>query len=161
LRAGLASLVSLATLSIACVGSGSSGAPETPKVEDGLYSAQVNEKVAGGKDLIMRFDEVERRGDASVVRVRRESGASVPSAMFIAKGCYEMARRRGAKYFVNLKEWPDAKGDRMYIIAFTSSKNVDLKRLCGPDCENVITDDSFMSVDEFSLLWGESAAERR
>lgn len=156
MRTVSASLVSLATLLVVgCSGSASSGGPQRPKGVDELYSAEVNEKAATGKDLIMRFDEVERRAGASVVRVWHQAGASVPSVMFVVKGCYEMAKLRGAKYFVNIKEWRDEQGNWMYVVAFTSTKNVDLKRLYGDDCQAAITEDSFMSVEAYDLLWGD------
>ena len=81
MRAVSASLLGLATLLTGCSGSATSRGPHGPRAVDELYSAEVNEKATTGKDLIMRFDEVERRGGASVVRVQRQAGASVPSIM--------------------------------------------------------------------------------
>ena len=91
----------------------------------GLYHEEVSQKVEEGKDLIMVFDELERQEKFSIVRVKHTSGASVPSIMFIAKGCYEIAKLRGEKYFINLKEWSDEQGNWIYKIGYTSDKNND------------------------------------
>ncbi len=78
-----------------------------------LYHDQVAAKSTDGrgKSLVMTFDEVARYDRYSIVKVRRTSGASVPSVMFVVHGLYEMAKIRGDKYFINLKEWTDAEGD--------------------------------------------------
>ena len=93
-----------------------------------FYHNEVSVKSStGGKDLIMTFDEVERHEKFSVVKVRHTSGASVPSIMFLTKGVYEMAKRRGVGYFTNLKEWTDAEGNWLYKIGFSNDGKVDPK----------------------------------
>ena len=81
----------------------------------------------GGKDLVMTFEELRRDTKTSTATVKHVSGASVPSAMFIARGAYDTARARGAAYFINLKEWEAEGGARMYLIGFAPDKNVDPK----------------------------------
>ena len=45
--------------------------------------------------------------------------------MFVLRGAYDIARARGAAYFINLKEWEGADGARMYLVGFGPDKNVD------------------------------------
>lgn len=101
-----------------------------------LYHESINHKAKEGKDLIMTFDEIERHEKYSIVRVKHTSGASVPSIMFVVKGCYKIAKLRGAKYFINLKEWSDGKDNWMYKIGYTSDKNNNPKEYFGADIDS-------------------------
>jgi len=92
-----------------------------------LIRREVKQANPGGKDLVMTFEELSRDVKTSTAKVKRVSGASVPSAMFIARGAYDIARARGAAYFINLKEWDAEDGTRMYLIGFAPDKNVDPK----------------------------------
>ena len=121
--------------------------------ETGLYHDEVNIKAKEGKDLIMTFNEVERHDRYSVVKVKRTSGASVPSIMFVVKGCYEIAKIRKAQYFINLKEWEDSNGDWVYKIGFSSDHTVDSKAYFGVDIDPK-KELMFMSVKDYDLLWG-------
>jgi len=122
--------------------------------EEGLYHDEANVKAkAGGKDLAMTFDEVERHDKYSIVKVKRTSGASVPSIMFVVKGCYEIAKIRKARYFINLKEWEDIQGNWVYKIGFTSDNTVDPKKYFGNDVD-LKKDLEFMTVKDYDLLWG-------
>lgn len=101
----------------------------------------------------MTFDEVERHDTYSIVKVKRTSGASVPSIMFVVKGCYEIAKIRKAEYFINLKEWADTDRNWFYKIGFTSDKTVDPRTFFGHDID-ATKDLKFMSVKDYDLLWG-------
>jgi hypothetical protein len=118
-----------------------------------LYHDEVNIKAKEGKDLIMTFDESERYERYSIVKVKRTSGASVPSIMFVVKGCYEIAKIRKAQYFINLKEWEDANGNWVYKIGFSSDNTVDPKAYFGDDID-LKKELMFMSVKDYDLLWG-------
>lgn len=132
---------------------GSACAHKKSSGNGGLVSIEVNRKATdGGKDLIMKFEEVERRDGVSVVRVRHESGASVASIMFVAKGMCQIAKRRGARYFGTMKEWINDRGEWMYLEAFTSGKDVDLKRMCGADCDAPIDANALTSVEDCEFL---------
>jgi hypothetical protein len=123
------------------------------KGETGLFHDEVNIKVKEGKDLVMTFDEVERQDRVSIVKVKRTSGASVPSIMFVVKGCYQIAKSRKLPYFINLKEWTDTQGNWVYKIGFSSDKTVNPKTYFGPDIDSK-KDLLFMSVEDYDLLWG-------
>lgn len=124
------------------------------KGETGLYHDKVNIKAeSGGKDLIMTFDEVERHDKYSIVKVKRTSGASVPSIMFVVKGCYEIAKIRKEQYFINLKEWIDTDGNWVYKIGFASNNTVDPKTHFGEDID-LGKNLGFMSVKDYDLRWG-------
>lgn len=148
-------------ISILCLcflgnGCSSSKSNNSNKDEDSgkLYTSKVNIKNEGGKDLIMTFEEIERHEDISVIRVKHIEGASVPSIMFVVKGCYEIAKIRQKNYFVNIKEWRDKEGNWMYVEAFTSTKDINLKVFERADCVKKIDEDSFMSVKMYDVLWG-------
>jgi hypothetical protein len=55
-------------------------------------------KVENGKTLDMRFDEIERTDDASIVEVTFGSGGSVSSSMFVMRGVCAVAAARHAGY---------------------------------------------------------------
>jgi hypothetical protein len=118
-----------------------------------LHHDEVNIKSKEGKDLVMTFDEVERHDRYSIVKVKYTSGASVPSIMFVVKGCYEIAKIRNAQYFINLKEWEDTNGNWVYKIGFSSDNTIDPKTYFGADID-LKKDLTFMSVKNYDLLWG-------
>ncbi len=118
----------------------------------GLWIDEVNIKSDGGKDLIMKFVEIERTDDYSIARVEFTSGASVPSIMFIVKGFYTIAKQRGTKYFINLKEWRN-NDYWMYKVGFTNSNEIDLKRIYGNDIKEELNREAFMSVSDYDLIW--------
>ncbi len=118
-----------------------------------LYHQEMSVKAKEGKDFIMSLEEVERQKTFSIIKVKHTSGASVPSAVFIVKGCYEIAKIRGAGYFINLKEWEDDRGNWLYKIGFSSNPNVNPKEYFGDDID-LSKDLEFMSVQSYDLLWG-------
>jgi hypothetical protein len=99
--------------------------------DSNLYVSDVNEANPGGKDLIMRFEELERGERTSTAKLTFTSGASVASAMFIQRGFYEIAKGRGAKFYITLREWDADDGTRMYLIGFSDSDAVDPKAYFG------------------------------
>lgn len=82
----------------------------------------------------MKITEIERKDNISILRFSCvKMGSSVGTSMFIARGFYEVAKSRGAEYFINLKEWDDKKGGRIFIAGFTNTKDVDLKKEFGDE----------------------------
>jgi hypothetical protein len=68
-----------------------------------LVSFEVDEgPVENGKQLKMKFTELERVGDVSRVAVKFTSGGSVSSIMVQVRGQCMIAQQRGAKYFWKL-----------------------------------------------------------
>ena len=118
-----------------------------------LYHEEVNIKAKEGKDLIMALDEVDRQEKFSIIRVKFTSGASVPSSMFVIKGCYEIAKIRGMKYFINLKEWADERGDWFYKIGFSEDNHIDPKVFFEDDIDET-KDLEFLSVENYDVFWG-------
>jgi hypothetical protein len=98
------------------------------------------------------FSEIERHKNYSVVAVTVAPGTAAPPSMFVLKGCYEMAKRRGAAYFVTLREWQDAKGNWDYVVGFSPDDRVDPATFFG-----VPVDPGkklmFKSVKDYDLLW--------
>jgi hypothetical protein len=121
---------------------------------DGLWIDEVNIKSDSGKDFIMKFEELERAQDFSIVRVQHTSGASVPSSMFVAKGMYTIAKQRGVENFINLKEWRDENDHAMYKVGFANSKEIDLKHKYGNDIKPGLNSRAFMSARDFDILRG-------
>lgn len=103
----------------------------------------------------MKFEEIERREEYSIVRVTHTSGASVPSVMFVSKGFYNIAKQRGKKYYINLKDWTDADKKWMYKkVGFVDSKDIDLKKIYGSDIKEDLNAKSFSSVEDDNLFFG-------
>lgn len=121
--------------------------------ESKLYEASVNVKNKNGKDLIMSFKETERKENISLVSLTFESGSSVASSMFIAKGMYKIAKSRNMVYFVNLKEWKAEDGSRKYIVGFSNDKSLNIAEFFG---ENADTNKKlkFLSTQQFDIIWG-------
>lgn len=118
-----------------------------------LHRREVEQKNPGGKDLVMAFEEVSRDEKTSLARVVFKSGASVPASMFVVQGFYDIARARGAAYFVKLREWSAADGAQMYLVGFSNDKNVspaEYFQLAAPLPGEI----QFMSVQQFSGIFG-------
>jgi hypothetical protein len=124
------------------------------KGQASLYHKEVNDKVntVNGKALIMELDEVERFAKFSIIREKFTSGASVPRVMFTVRCLYEMAKLRGAGYFINLKEWTGEKGDSMSKIGFSSEPKVDPSLYFGDDIDRS-KGLQFVSVKDLDILW--------
>jgi len=119
-----------------------------------LHRREVNQKNPGGKDLVMTFEELRRDEKTSTAKVKHVSGASVPSIMFTVRGFYDIARARGATYFIKLKEWEDKDGGWMYLVGFSRDKNVDLQKYFGltePLPKN--DEHEFMAVKDYDLIF--------
>src|SRR5690606_7781753 len=87
-----------------------------------LYQKEYDEKPSNGKPLRIAIREVERGDLTSRLVVEFSSGASVPSAMAVARAAYDIAKDRKKCFFINLKEWEDEEGKWNYIIGFTNKK---------------------------------------
>jgi len=122
-----------------------------------LWVDEVDIKSEQGKDLILKFEEIERQEGYSIVRFRFTSGASVPSIMFMVKGFYTIAKQRGRKYFVTLQEWKDPDGAWMYKEGFVDSKDVDLTARYSSDIKAGIGPDAFLAVEDYDAFWGTEA----
>jgi hypothetical protein len=90
--------------------------------EPTLYHREYNEKQTTGKALRMVIREVERTDMTSTLMIDFTSGASVPSVMAITRACYDIAKARNKKYFINLKEWEDEKGRWHYLTGFSDKE---------------------------------------
>ena len=93
--------------------------------DDGLYHQSVDVRNPGGKDLIMRLDEVARDDKTSTIKIVMISGASVPSALFIAEGVYNIIHKREKAYFIKLKEWQAEAHTTMMVVGFSDDATVD------------------------------------
>jgi hypothetical protein len=149
-----ANLTLLLIALILCGCSREKHSPGTAKFGSILYRNEVNETNAEGKNLMMTFEELRRDEKTSTVKVTFKSGASVPSIMFIARGCYDIANERHALYFANLKEWKAEDGGWMYLAGFSNDKTVDLwqyfnlaEPLPKSDTHN------FMAVKDFDAIF--------
>ena len=118
-----------------------------------LYEASVNFKNKKGKDLVMSFKETERKKHTSHVSLTFESGSSVASSMFIAKGMYKIAKSRNMAYFVNLKEWKSEDGTRKYIVGFSNDKTLNIVTFFGKDADTN-KKLKFLSTEQFDVMWG-------
>ena len=127
--------------------------PVTVHGQAPLYRDEINlPPQGGGKGLVMTFAEVERQPRYSIVKVRYVSGSSVGSAMYVVKGCWEIARQRGAEYFVNLQEWRDSEGNAILKIGFTNDKLVDPRTYFDTEIDPT-KELLFLSVTEYAPLW--------
>ena len=68
----------------------------------------------------------------------------------------DIAKARGAAYFINLKEWEVEGGARMYLIGFSQDKNVDPKTYF--DLKEALPADKrllFLSVSAYERIFKE------
>ena len=111
----------------------------------------------GDTNRLMRIAELERSGNTSTLRLTyKKMGSSVGSSMFIASAFYEVAKARGMEYFINLKEWEDSNGGRLYIAGFTNTKDADIHKEFGT--EYALTNEwgearGYMSVSQCRMLF--------
>jgi hypothetical protein len=117
---------------------------------------QIDSKDFGDTNSLIKIVEFERNTNTSKLRMTyQKMGSSVGSSMFIMRGFYEVAKARGAEYFINLKEWDDKDGSRIYIAGFTNTKDADLKKEFGAeyDYNNEYGQKrGFMSVSQLKRL---------
>jgi len=105
------------------------GAATTP-----VTLVRIDSKDFGETNSLIQIEELERDANTSKLRMTHQKlGSSVGSSMFIMRGLYEVAKSRGAEYFINLKEWDDMEGGRIYIAGFTNTKDADLKKEFGEE----------------------------
>lgn len=118
---------------------------------------QVDSRDFGDTNCLMKIVELERNANTSKLRLTyQKMGSSVGSSMFIMRGFYEVAKARGAGYFINLKEWDDQNGGRIYIAGFTNAKDADLKKEFGEgfNYENEYGQKhGFASVSQLKILF--------
>lgn len=86
----------------------------------------------GDKDRKATAAELERNGNTSKIKVVfQKRGGAVGDSIFIVMATYKVAEARNYEYFVNLKEWDDKDGGRIYIAGFTNKKDADIKKEFG------------------------------
>ena len=119
-----------------------------------LHRREVNEKAAaGGKDLIMKLEELRRDAKTSEIKVIHTSGASVPSSMFIMRGCYDIAVARQAAFFIKLKEWKADDGTTHMLLGFSNDENMDPKTFF--DLKEPLSEEAeFMVVEDLKVMFG-------
>jgi hypothetical protein len=118
---------------------------------------QVDSRDFGDTNSFMRVVELERNANTSKLRLTYQKlGSSVGSSMFIMRGFYEVAKARGAEYFINLKEWDDQNGGRIYIAGFTNIKDADLKKEFGEEFDYMNESGQkrgFMGVSQLKIVF--------
>jgi hypothetical protein len=102
--------------------------------------------------MMMTFEELTRDEKTSTVKVTRSSGTSVPSAMFVLRGCYDIALARNAPYFINLKEWEAEDGSWMYLVGFSNDSSVDVARHFKLS-EPLAKTNRFLAVKDYDLIF--------
>jgi hypothetical protein len=118
---------------------------------------QIDSRDFGDTNSLIKIVEFERNTNTSKFRMTHQKmGSSVGSSMFIMRGFYEVAKARGAEYFINLKEWEDKDGSRIYIAGFTNTKDADLKKEFGEEYDYKNESGQkrgFMSVSQLKRLF--------
>ena len=122
--------------------------------DEKLHHSEVNQKNPGGKDLTMTFEETKREGDISTVKVTMTSGASVPSAMFIMRGVYDIAKIRKKGFLIKLSEKEEEDGSWTYRFGFANDSKVNPQKHFNlkeplPDDEGY----TFMAVKDLDLIF--------
>jgi len=118
---------------------------------------QIEMKDKDGAGIAMAATELERGEKTSKIRViRKKRVGSVGSSLFVVQACYEIAEARKCEYFVNLMEWDDKDGSRLYLIGFTNRKDADIKKEFGEqfDYTNEFGQErKLLSVSQFRPLF--------
>ena len=124
---------------------------------DSTSLVQIDSTDFGDTNCFMKIVEVERNANTSKLRLTYQKlGSSVGSSMFICRGFYEVAKARGAEYFINLKEWDDPDGGRLFIAGFTNTKDADLKKEFGEEFDYETKHHQkrgYMSVSQFKMIF--------
>ena len=119
-----------------------------------LYRRDIDQLNPGGKHLVMSFEEVRREEKTSLAKVTYKSGASVASSMFTARCFYDIARARGALYFIKLKNWKAEDGSQMYLVGFSTTKSVSPTEYFGlTEPLPTSKEYDFMSVEDFGRIF--------
>lgn len=119
-----------------------------------LIRREVNGETSDRRSIKMTFEELQRDEKTSTVMVKTVNGGSVGSAMFEVRGNWDIAKARGAAYFINLKSWQGENGEQMSLIGFAPDKNVDLKTYF--DLKEPLPPDKrllFLSVSAYERLF--------
>ncbi len=105
---------------------------ETPgKPAAKLHRREERGTTRDGRDIVMIFEELKRDEKTSTATVKSVGGGSVDSAMFVMRGAFDIAKARGAAYFVKLKEWESENGAWMSLIGFAPGKDVNPQEYFG------------------------------
>lgn len=119
---------------------------------------KINAKDFGDTNSPAKALELERNGNTSKIKVVNNNSSSVGESIFVARAFFEVAKARHCEYFVNLKEWTDNDGGRIYIAGFTNRKNADVKKEFGT--QYTAKDQNgerriYLSVSQFKRLWSD------
>lgn len=117
---------------------------------------KINAKDFGNTNSPAKALELERNGNTSKIKVVNNNSRSVGESMFVALAFFEVAKARGFEYFINLKEWTDNDGGRIYIAGFTNRKNADVKKEFGAPYTAKDQNGerrTYLSVSQFKRLW--------
>lgn len=77
--------------------------------------------------------EVERKPKTSLLRRTGVHSSAFVDSLETAAALLKVAKARGDKYFITLKEWDGNDGSWFYLVGFTKSKDTDLKKWFGHD----------------------------
>jgi len=120
-----------------------------------LHRREVNEKsAAGGKDLVMKLEELRRDAKTSEIKITHTSGASVPSSMFIMRGCYDIAKARQAACFIKLKEWTAEDNTTHMLLGFSDDNKVDPQAFFDLKKPLPAAEAEFMAVKDMDAMFG-------
>lgn len=120
-----------------------------------LHRREVNEKAtAGGKDLVMKLEELRRDAKTSEIKVTHTSGASVPSSLFIMRGCYDIAKARQAAFFIKLKEWTAEDNTTHMLLGFSDDNKVDPQAYFDLKKPLPVGEAEFMAVKDLEAMFG-------
>ena len=86
---------------------------------------------------------------------RGTTGSPTQNTFLLVDAFGQLAAARKASYFINLKEWREPSGVRMYVIGFSNASNVSIHEYFGQ--EYSLTNEygqprGFMSVSEWSAV---------
>lgn len=120
-----------------------------------LHRREVNEKAAaGGKDLVMKLEELRRDAKTSEIKITHTSGASVPSSLFIMRGCYDIAKARQAAFFIKLKEWTAEDKTTHMLLGFSDDNKVDPQSYFDLKKALPAGEAEFMAVKDLEAMFG-------
>jgi len=106
------------------LGAGCQQNPPEANATSDLVVIEINNEDLDSKKIKMKFEELEREEKTSTIKVTHEEGTSVVSAMFIVRGCYEIAKHRNKRYFANIRHWRTDDGSWMYLVGFSDDGSV-------------------------------------
>jgi len=118
---------------------------------------QLDSKNFGYTNCSIHVVEFERNARTSKIKSTwGKCDAAGEPGFFLMRAFYEVAKARGAGYFVQLKRWDDPKGGMIDIVGFTNRQDADVKKEFGEEFsyENESGQKRhFMEVSEWQMLF--------